>query len=134
MVGLSYSHVYSLWKELSMYIKNFDLVTLNLFFDLLFKNFNIGHNFWIVSDRAFIFHICNSCDKTFSLIPKFLDFVTMALTFDLLFLNFNIVNNFWLVRDRAFIFYMCNPCDETFPLIPTVWPHDLDLWPTFQKL
>jgi hypothetical protein len=41
----------------------FDLLTLTLNFDLLFKNFNIGHIFWMVSDRAFMFHVCIPCEK-----------------------------------------------------------------------
>ena len=38
------SHVYSLWQDLSHNTIIFDLVTLTLKFDLLFKNFNLGHN------------------------------------------------------------------------------------------
>ena len=34
------------------------------------KNFNIGHNFWMLSDRAFIYHMCIPCGKTFSLVPR----------------------------------------------------------------
>ena len=52
------------------------------------KNFKIGHNFWMVSDRTFIFHMRIPCDKTFPLIPKY-----VTLTFDLLFKNFNIWRN-----------------------------------------
>ena len=37
-------HVYSLWQDLSHHTIIFDLVTLTLKFDLLFKNFNLGHN------------------------------------------------------------------------------------------
>ena len=43
----------------------FEIVTLTVTFDLLFKNFNIGHNFFIVRDRAFIFGVCIPYDKTF---------------------------------------------------------------------
>ena len=35
------------------------------------KNFNIGDNFWMVSDMAFNFSHVYSCDKTFLLIPNF---------------------------------------------------------------
>ena len=38
-------------------------------FDLLLKNFNIGHKFFILGDRAFIFGICVSYDKTFPTVP-----------------------------------------------------------------
>ena len=37
----------------------------------IFKNFNLGYNFWMVGDRAFIFHMYIPCDKTFLLIPTF---------------------------------------------------------------
>jgi hypothetical protein len=47
---------------------------LTLKFDKLFKNFNIGHIFWMVSDMAFIFHVCVLYDKTFLLVPKFFTF------------------------------------------------------------
>ena len=50
----------------------FKPLTLTLEIDLLLKNFNLGHNFWMVSDRALIFHMCIPCDKTFPWIPKFL--------------------------------------------------------------
>ena len=46
----------------------FDLVTLTLKFDLLLKNFNLGHNFLTRSDGAFILHMCIPCDKTFLLV------------------------------------------------------------------
>ena len=34
------------------------------------KNFNIGHNFWMVSDTAFILHMCISWVKMFSLVSR----------------------------------------------------------------
>ena len=36
------------------------------------KNFNIAYNSWITIGKAFIFHMCIPCDKTFPLVPKFL--------------------------------------------------------------
>ena len=41
MIGLSYSYLYSLLLALSHHTIIFDIVTLK--FDLLFKNFTIGH-------------------------------------------------------------------------------------------
>ena len=67
--GFHTSHMYSLWQDLSHYTIIFDLVTLTLKFDLLFKNFNLGHNLWTVRDMALILHMCISCDKTFHFIP-----------------------------------------------------------------
>ena len=60
--------MYSLWQDLFVDNKIFDFVT----FDLLLKTHNLGHNFWTKRDRAFIFHMCISCGKTFLSIPKFL--------------------------------------------------------------
>ena len=48
---------------------NFELVTLTVTFDLLLKNFNIGHNFFIERDRAFIFGMCIPYDTTFPTEP-----------------------------------------------------------------
>ena len=60
--GFHISHVYSLWPDLSHHTLIFELVTLTSKFDLLFRNFNVGHNLWTVSDRAFIFHMCITWD------------------------------------------------------------------------
>jgi hypothetical protein len=68
----SSSHVCSLWQDISIGTNNFDHVTLTLKFNPLFKNFNIGHIFWMASDRAFIFHMCVSYDKSFLLVQKIL--------------------------------------------------------------
>ena len=54
------------------FLLNFDLVTLTLKFDLLLKNFNLGHIFQTRSDRAFILHMCIPCDKTFQMVPYYL--------------------------------------------------------------
>ena len=75
--------MYSWCQDLSHDTINFDLVTLTLKFDL--QNFNLAHNFLTTSDRAFIFHMCTPCDKTFHMVPKYL-----TLTFDLLLKNFNL--------------------------------------------
>ena len=77
--------------------------------------------------RAFIFHMCISCGRTFLSIPIFFNLVTLTLTFDLLLKKLNLGNNFWTKRDRAFIFHMCISCGKTFMLgndFLTSWP-----WP-----
>ena len=51
--------------------KIFELVTLTLKFDLLSKNFNLGHNFLTRRGRAFVFHMCIPCSKTFNAVPWF---------------------------------------------------------------
>ena len=38
----------------------------------VYKNFNLAHNSWTALGRAFIFHMCIPCDKTFPWVPKFL--------------------------------------------------------------
>ena len=81
--GFHISHVYSLWQDISRHTIIFGLVTLTLKFDLLFKNFNLGHNLRTMRDRAFIFYMCIPCDKTFH-IHMIFDLVTLTLKFDLL--------------------------------------------------
>ena len=39
-----------------------------LSFCLSTKNFYIGHSFWMVGDKAIIFHMIIPCDKTFLLV------------------------------------------------------------------
>ena len=56
------AYMHSLWQDLSHHSIIFYLVTLTLKFDLLFKNFNLGHNLWTMRDRAFIFHMRIPCD------------------------------------------------------------------------
>ena len=36
------------------------------------KNFNLGHNFQTKNDRAFVFHMCIPCDKTFNVVLQVL--------------------------------------------------------------
>ena len=47
---------------------NFYPMTSTLKFDLLLKNFNLGHNFQTRSDRAYVLHMCIPCDKTFHMV------------------------------------------------------------------
>jgi hypothetical protein len=61
-----------LWQNISIGTFIFAFMTLNLEFDLLFKKFNIGNISWLISDKAFIFHLRISCDKTSVLVPSFL--------------------------------------------------------------
>ena len=119
--------MYSLWQDLSVDTKIFDFVTLTLNFDLLLKKLNLGHNFWNKRDRAFIFYMCISCDKTFLSIPKFSNLWPWPWLQTYFWKTLNLGHNFWTKRDRAFIFHMCISCGKTFLLIPkflTSWP-----WP-----
>ena len=75
------SHECSLSQDLFMGTKLFDLVTLTLVFDLLFKNFNLGYNIWMVSTRALIFHMSVSYGKTFPWVPKVLTLWPWPLTY-----------------------------------------------------
>ena len=59
----------TLWQDLSNGTINFEHVTLTVTFDLLLKNFNIGHNLFILWDKAFIFGMCVPCDKAFPMVP-----------------------------------------------------------------
>ena len=80
-----------------MGIKIFDLVTLTLKFDLLLKNFKLGHSF--LSTNIF-------------------NQVMLTLKFDLLMENFNPGHNFRTRRGRVFIFHMCIPSDKTLQTVP----------------
>ena len=63
------------------------------------KNFNLAYNSWTTIGRAFIFHMCIHCDKTFLVGTKIFDLVTLTLKFDLLLKNFNLGHSF-LTRRR----------------------------------
>ena len=63
----------TLWQDLSDGTINFEHVTLTMTFDLLLKNFNIGHNFLILWDKVFIFGMCVPYDKAFPMVPKVLN-------------------------------------------------------------
>ena len=94
--------MYSLWQDLSHDTIIFDLVTLTLKFDLLLKNFNLGHNFRTRSDRAFILHVY-SLWQDLSQCSIIFDLVTLTLKFDLFLENLNLGYYFQTRRDRAFI-------------------------------
>ena len=69
-IRLSYfTCIFLVTRPFTTYHNFFYLVTLILNFDLLIKNFNLGHNFLKRRGRVFIFHICISYDKTFHHVP-----------------------------------------------------------------
>ena len=80
-------------------------------FDLLLKNFNIGHNLFVLRGRAYIFRAppLGGCPIviTLSVCPSVCPSA-----------NFNIDYNFFTVRDRAFIFGISVPYDKTLPTVP----------------
>ena len=93
----------------------------------IFKNFNLGNNFWTMSTRVWYF--------TWELLviipfPKYHYFWPRDLELGVLPIfkkNFNLSNNVWTVSARALIFHMSIPCNKTFPWVPlffTLWP-----WP-----
>ena len=65
--------VFLMTRRLSWY-RNFDLMTLTLKFNLLLKNFNLGHSFQTRSDQIFILYICTPCNKTFHMVPLMKNF------------------------------------------------------------
>jgi hypothetical protein len=56
------------------------LWSLTLDFDCLFENFNLGHNFWLVGGRAFIFHMCIPSFDTMTLTHWHLTFFSKTST------------------------------------------------------
>jgi hypothetical protein len=94
VIGISY--VCSLWQYLSFWPCDFHLEVWPTF-----QKFNIRHIFWMVSDRAFMIHMCVPYDKTLLLVPKCLTLWhwPWSLTH---FKNFYIGHIFW-ISDKDFI-------------------------------
>ena len=116
----------SLWQDLFMGTKIFDLVTLTLMFDLLIKNFNLAYNFWMVSTRALIFHMSVPYGKTFPWVPNFLTMWPWlwCLTYLLKTLTLALTLK-WSVQGCWY--FMSVLCDKIFSWVPkflTLWP-----WP-----
>ena len=118
------THVGSLWQDLSVRTKKFDLLTLTLTFDLLLKKLNLGYNFWTKRDKAFILQVYNSLWQDLSVRTKKFDLVTLTLTLGLLLKKLNLGYNLWTKRDKAFILQVCIPCGKTFLLETNffTWP------------
>jgi hypothetical protein len=96
------------------------------------KNLNIGYIFWMASDRAFIFHMCVPYNKTFLLVPKCLTLWPWSLTHFSKTLTLAISFE-WQVMGLSYficVFLTTRP----FYWYQNVWPCDLEVWPTFQKL
>ena len=100
-------------------------MTLTLKFDLLIKNFNLGHSLLTRKGRAFIFSYVHSLWQDLSMDTKIFDLVTLTLKFDLLLKNFNLGHSFLTRRGRTFILHICIPYDKTFLFIQKI----LTLWP-----
>ena len=69
VIGLSYCTCVFLVTRPFTWYHNFLPCALTLKFDLLLKSFNLGHSFQTRTGRAFIFHMCIPCDKTFHVVP-----------------------------------------------------------------
>ena len=123
--------MHSLWQDISLHTRSFDLFTLILKFDQLFKNFNLGHNFQSRRARAFILHICIPCDKDLSHHSFIFDIVTLTLKFYLLLKNFYIGHYFMNREREGFHISYINTCIflVTKPFTPyhTFSPNDLEL-------
>ena len=73
------------------------------------KTLNIGHNFFILWKKAFIFGTCVSLWQGLSNGTKNFEHVTLTVTFYLLLKNFNIGHNFFILWDRSFhIWHVCS--------------------------
>ena len=72
-IGLSYFTCVFLMTRPFCRCQSFWLRNLDLdFWPTFEKKLNLGNNFWTKRDRAFIFHMCISCGKTFLLETIFL--------------------------------------------------------------
>jgi len=81
--------VYSLGQGLPFCAIIFDLVTLTLEFDLLFKNYNLDNNSQTIRDRAFILAYMYSLGQGLPFKVIIFDRVTLTLEFDLLLTYFS---------------------------------------------
>ena len=123
--------MYSLWQDLSVRTKNFDLVTLTLTFDLLLKKLNLGYTFWTKRDKVFLVQVCIPCGKTFLSIPKILTLWPWPWLSTYFWKNLTLTITF----DWVSILHLTFPCDKTSLMIPiflTLWPWPW-LWPTYEK-
>ena len=76
---------------------------------ILLKNFNLGHNFLARSDRAFILHMCISCETTFQGTCTIIFYlVTLTLKFDLLLKTLTLTITFLLEEKRLHIARVCS--------------------------
>ena len=120
--------MHSLWQDLSVCTKNFDLVTLTLTFDLLLKKkLNLGYK--LLNQKRSGFHITHvgSLWQELSVCTKKFDIVTLTLTFDLLLKNLTLATTFE-PHEIGLLYFTC-----VFLLArPSCWnqnslPRDLDL-------
>ena len=83
-------------------------MSLNLAYDLLFKNIDMNWNCWIVSGRTFIFYMSIPCHDSF-LFTVFLkvDLVTLTLAYYLFLRTLSLGHVFRVVIDLAFILFSC---------------------------
>ena len=96
----------SLWQDLSVGTKNFDLVTLTLTFDVLLKKLNLGYDFWTKRNKAFILQVCIPCGKTFLFIPKILTLWPWPWLLTYFWKKLNLDHNFWTKSDKALILHI----------------------------
>ena len=85
-------------------------------FLIYFEILNLFHNLLTLSNRAFIYHMCTHCDKTF---PSLINFYTFTMTFKLHFETFYLNHNFWTVI--SLVYSVC----QDLPILPNFLP----LWP-----
>jgi hypothetical protein len=107
----------SIWQDLSMDTKRFNLVTLALVFDLHIDNFNHSYMLWLVCTKTLICHMSVCCDKSFQWIPTGLTLWPWSLCLTLGKLNLRSIS--WMVCIRSLIFHMNVPWDKTFQWVLT---------------
>ena len=94
---------------------------------------NLGYNFWIKRDKAFILLMWVPYDKTFPSVPNILSLWLWLLTY--IWKNLTLAITFE-PKEIGLSYYICGSL-VTRPFFPyqKFWPCDLDLdfWPTFEK-
>ena len=90
-------------------------------------NVNLANNFWTVSARALIFHINNSCDKTFPWVPLFFTLWPWPCSWTHFFENFNLLITFEQSVLELWYFTWIFPEIRPFRVYHYFLPCDLDL-------
>ena len=85
-----------------MNVRGADVIALESVLAAWTKNFNLGHNFQTIKDKAFIFHMCIPYDNTFRMVPLCLTLWPWPWSLTYFWKNFNFSHNFLTRSDRAF--------------------------------
>ena len=135
-VGLSYFTCTFLMMRPCHSYQNFDLVTLNVTFDLHILKFNICHNFSTIRGSAFIFYMYSPCDEAFLFIPNRLTLWPWPWPLTFIPENARYAITFEILQVELTYFTCTFLVMRLFRSYQSFWPCDLhhDLWPSYPKI